>query len=120
MIREKFEYDGVTYEYEAMMVETDFGPENKVVIYKDGEKVSTWQEAASVDTIIDWFKQQLEDYKDMARDYENEEMLQEQRDAERDMEDSDKWLEHDEPDWNDEDRRAYLEERNRRTPPSEY
>lgn len=58
----KFMHKGELYTAESEMVETDFGPENKVDIKDgDGDVKAKWQEAARTETIIRWFQQDEEE-----------------------------------------------------------
>ena len=64
MVQHKFTHRDVRYVAESELVDTDYGPENRVVIYReeDPEVRETWQEAASIYTIVGWFQESVDEY----------------------------------------------------------
>lgn len=64
----KFEHRGKTYTYTSKMVDTDYGPENRVHIrelHQRGRTRYRYQECASTETILGWFKGMLDDIEEM-------------------------------------------------------
>lgn len=57
-----FDFRGKKYAAYSEMVDTDYGPENKVTFWSEGKKVATWSECARTETIVAWFKESLADF----------------------------------------------------------
>lgn len=57
----QFEHGGKTYSYQSELVDTDYGPENRVRIFDpEGKQVCQMQEAAGTLTMIGWWKDEQE------------------------------------------------------------
>ena len=70
-----FEHRGNFYKADGELVDSDFGPEMKVVFYNDNpgsekEIVGCVVEPASIGMIIGWFKEGLEDPEEEEEDDE--------------------------------------------------
>ena len=56
-----FEHRGVWYGFTTEMVDTDYGGERLVRFFLDAELIARYQEPASTETIIRWFKESLDE-----------------------------------------------------------
>lgn len=61
MVQRSFTHGGFSYTAHSQIVDTDYGPENRV-LFKDaaGIPLGVWTEAASLSAIITWFCEMLD------------------------------------------------------------
>lgn len=59
-----FDHKGTTYTYTTQLVDTFYGPERKLEVFKDGQSVACFSECMTANAIIGMFCQ-FQDYEDV-------------------------------------------------------